>query len=821
MTTMLGRSALSRASSKGYDDGEEDSQPEVSKGPSNNTAHTFKVYDHRVPGQLHFNKRDMELKAGESANYDSYGESQGDATLEGALYGLFAADPIYGPDTGRDDSGNVTSGIGVVFDANDLVSVAAVDKNGEGSFLAITERPHSIYNYKAGKIEYTGKSYPENLYVKNGYEKAQSQEEKGRIYKDNKTMNGDSWIGIPLILGNYYIKELTRSEGYELSITGKDMEVTNASDSARSSYGETADAKTAPVGSAWISKQLYNAVTFPEGNGAYGNKENLLLLETKSKDATNGYNVVLDGIPEGADVYLNNVTLKPVVIQQVDGGKYVDAKEAPFYLTAESDSVYKRDINGYMIEKPGVTASIKIPYEAAGTEAEKLPTEGTATASDPAKFTSTFTNSDSNIKYVKAELEHMMRNSLHMETPKDGDYSTVDASVYDEKRTVNGKTVYGKPEMVLEIDNVTTNKSVIEAILNYYINEKVFTYGGLQKIEYSGEKAIVTIVVGMSPQRTLLYQTNSSGDIVAGYLTKLNTIYGRYVIRKYTGNELNAAEVGNTGKYIINVTPDYEVGDDGIPTDKTMYPSDSERYLRYTTGETLYDYWHLDDGTNVGHAPVTRKVWEPNYKEVIVHEENVSTSKIMKVGSLEEVVDRVGSTYYYYDNVAKQYIIHVGSKDMDLTGVKSGNFTIALNNGKTVVTGDDISKIGSNNVWGYTAGGSISNAEYVIRISGAGAGVSTSSEFDTNKTFIKNQHLICNGYHNLLEDANTRETPTPVLERIIGQQIKVTKTIDEKTYDNTNSYAEVHDDWFTRTFGGRLGRDTVLRRWATSALRFT
>lgn len=812
MITMLGRSALNRASGKGYDDGEEDSQPEVSKGPSINTAHTFMVYDHRVPGQLHFNKRDMELKAGESANYDSYGESQGDATLEGALYGLFAADPIYGPDSQRDDNGNVTSGIGVVFDVNDLVSVAAVDKNGEGSFLAITERPHSIYNYKAGKIEYTGKSYPENLYVKNGYEKAQPQEEKGRIYKDNKTMNGDSWIGRPLILGNYYIKELTRSEGYELSITGKDMEVTNANDNTRSSYGETADAKAAPVGSAWITKQLYNAVTFPEGNEAYGNKENLLLLETKSKDATNGYNVVLDGIPEGADVYLNNVTLKPVVIQQVDGGKYVDAKEAPFYLTAESDSVYKRDINGYMIEKPGVTASVKIPYEAAGTEAEKLPTEGTATASDHAKFTSTFAISDSNIKYVKAELEQMMRNSLHMETPKDGDYSTVDNPVYDEKRTVNGKNVYGKPEMVLEIYNVTTNKSVIETILNYYINEKVFTYGGFQKIEYSGGKAIVTIVVGMSPQRTLLYQTNSSGDIVAGYLTKLNTTYGRYVIRKYTGTELNAAEIGNTGKYIINVMPDYEVGDDGIPTDKTMYPSDSERYLRYATGETLYDYWYLNGGTYVGHSPVARKVWEPNYKEVIVHEENVSASKITKVGSLEEVVDRVGSTYYYYDNVAKQYIIHVGSKDMDLTGVKSGNFTIALNNGKTVVTGDDISKIGSNNVWGYTAGGSISNAEYVIRITGAGAGVSTSAEFDTNKTFIKNQHLICNGYHDLLEDGNTRETPPPVLERIIGQQIKVTKTIDEKSYSNTNSYGEVHDDWFTRTFGGRLGRDTVAKK---------
>jgi len=261
---------------------------------------------------------------------------------------------------------------------------------------------------------------------------------------------------------------------------------------------------------------------------------------------------VLDGIPERADVYLNNVTLKPVVIQQVDGGTYVDAKEAPFYLTAESNSVYKRDINGYMIEKPGVTASIKIPYEAVGTEADKLPTEGTATASDPAKFTSTFSTSDSNVKYVKAELEQMMRNSLHMETPKDGDYSTVDVPVYDEIRTVNGKTVYGKPEMVLEIGNVTTNKSVIEAILTYYINEKVFSYGGLQKIVYSGGKTIVTIVVGMNPAKTLLYQTNSSSDIVAAYLMRLNTTYGKYVIRKYTGNELNVAEVGNTGKYIIN-----------------------------------------------------------------------------------------------------------------------------------------------------------------------------------------------------------------------------------------------------------------------------
>lgn len=465
-----------------------------------------------------------------------------------------------------------------------------------------------------------------------------------------------------------------------------------------------------------------------------------------------------------------------------------------------------------MIEKPGVSATVKVPYEAAGIEADKLPTEGTAVASDPARFVSAFTNSESNVKYVKAELEQMMRDSLQMETPKDGDYSTINTPVYDEKRTVNGKTVYGKPEIVLEIENVTTNKSVIEAILNYYINEKVFTYGGLQKIEYSGGKAIVTVVVGMTPGRTLLYQTNSSGDVVAAYLTKLNTIYGRYVIRKYTGDELNAAKVEDTGKYIINVTPDFEVRDDGIPTDKTIYPTDSERYLHYAAGETLYDYWYLNGDTYVGHAPVTRKVWEPNYKEVTVNEENVSSSKIPKVNSMEEVTDQTGSTYYYYDQVRKQYTIHVGSNDMDLRGVKSGNFTIALNNGKREVTNEDINRIGPNNVWGYAAGSSISNAEYVIRVSGAGAGAFTSADFDNNKTFIKNQRLISNGYHDLIEDGNTRETPTPIQERIIGQQIKVTKTIDETSYENTNSYGAVHDDWFTRTFGGHFGRNTVARK---------
>ena len=32
-----------------------------------------------------------------------------------------------------------------------------------------------------------------------------------------------------------------------------------------------------------------------------------------------------------------------------------------------------------------------------------------------------------------------------------------------------------------------------------------------------------------------------------------------------------------------------------------------------------------------------------------------------------------------------------------------------------------------------------------------------------------------------------------------------TKTIDEKSYRNTNSYSEVHEDWWSRLFGNHAG----------------
>ena len=157
----------------------------------------FKVYDHRTEGELHMNKRDLTLKRGELEGYDSYGAIQGDAVLEEAVYGLFAAEDIIHPD-GK---------TGVVYQKGNLTAIAATDKNGDASFTAYTVAPGMIYDYESGELAATGFAGPENLY------RNQTEE--------------NCWIGRPLILGSYYLQELTRSEGYELSVYGIDAEVTN------------------------------------------------------------------------------------------------------------------------------------------------------------------------------------------------------------------------------------------------------------------------------------------------------------------------------------------------------------------------------------------------------------------------------------------------------------------------------------------------------------------------------------------------------------------------------------------------------------------
>ena len=67
----------------------------ITPGPADHFSHCndedgcgnmWRIYDHRTEGEIHINKRDLDLENGANDAYDSYGDTQGDATLEGELY---------------------------------------------------------------------------------------------------------------------------------------------------------------------------------------------------------------------------------------------------------------------------------------------------------------------------------------------------------------------------------------------------------------------------------------------------------------------------------------------------------------------------------------------------------------------------------------------------------------------------------------------------------------------------------------------------------------------------------------------------------------
>ncbi|GLB27171.1 hypothetical protein LXJ15735_34120 [Lacrimispora xylanolytica] len=296
----------------------------ISPPNSSSIDWTFIVYDHRVEGDIHINKKDMDLKKGESGNYNAYGDTQGDGSMEGAVYGLFAATDVSHPDGHS----------GVVFQKADLVSVATTDRNGEASFLTITQAPGYTYNYQTGAIEKRSGGFadraPTNLYTSmgkavskesdierfeghtsggssismtdsrsetaSGYQKLSSNQgrdgtgESSHFYpiENNETLNGNAWIGRPLLVGadgtQYYIKELTRSEGYELSVYGKDAAHTNRE--AFEAGGNPSAEGTVSAGSLEVDR-LKKSNTFT----------------IKSSGATYGYQIYALGIPAGASFY--------------------------------------------------------------------------------------------------------------------------------------------------------------------------------------------------------------------------------------------------------------------------------------------------------------------------------------------------------------------------------------------------------------------------------------------------------------------------------------------------------------------------------------
>lgn len=268
-------------------------------------------------------KKDRDLFRGEADDYSSYGDTEGDGTLEGAVYGLFAAEDIVHPDAEVTGNGILTN-TGVVYKKNDLVATAATDQDGNADFLCYTEAPGVEYDYTAGKIrKRTDISW-------NG---------PGNLYQENMEKNGNWWIGRPLILGKYYIKELSRSEGYELSVNGMDQEITN-----RGAGFETPGSVTDANGTAVVTMpELTAAMEGDDGSGKGYDELPFTVTSagTAGKNEDGGYEIFAYGFPEGTRFYRADAGEELVTGPHVTGTEEVIVKDEAgriVWKRAESDS---------------------------------------------------------------------------------------------------------------------------------------------------------------------------------------------------------------------------------------------------------------------------------------------------------------------------------------------------------------------------------------------------------------------------------------------------------------------------------------------------
>lgn len=309
-------------------------------GKPDTILYTFKVWNHRTEGRLHINKRDLELHRADGDR--SYGLTQGDATLEGAVYGLFAAQDIIHPD-GKS---------GTVYNQNDLTAVAATDKQGNASFLAYTEKPGSRLDDDGNIISPENAAGPENLY--NGSSITSSDQGFGTdVYPDYVSLNGEQWIGRPLIMGSYYVMELSRSEGYELSVSGISLKESNRTQDAVSRIHE--------AGQARISGGLsdYNSM---DADGSWNN------FIVESYKTENGYDITLTGYPQGAEFYEIKTGTETKTYRAVLGSSLqmkVDDQGRPVYQTAKGGE-YKIGTDGNPIIRSdtatGSGTEERIPY---------------------------------------------------------------------------------------------------------------------------------------------------------------------------------------------------------------------------------------------------------------------------------------------------------------------------------------------------------------------------------------------------------------------------------------------------------------------------
>ena len=145
-----------------------------------------------------------------------------------------------------------------------------------------------------------------------------------------------------MILGNYYIKELSRSEGYELSINGKSKQWTN--------YGtalDTPEGIANAEGSAIAS--VMKTMGVMGGEDFTGNGYDQILFRVVSS-GTSGYQINVSGLPEGCKFYRIDSGEAMVTAPRVTGVEQrilYDENGEPLWEKAEHDHQYLKYVPEY------------------------------------------------------------------------------------------------------------------------------------------------------------------------------------------------------------------------------------------------------------------------------------------------------------------------------------------------------------------------------------------------------------------------------------------------------------------------------------------
>lgn len=814
-------------------------------GPSDNYSHcsnedrednAWRIYDHRTEGELHLNKRDLDLQNDEHANYDAYGDTQGDAILEGALYSLYAGEDLVHPD-GK---------TGVIYKKDNLVAMGTTDKEGNLSYLSFTVAPGHTYDYQTGQTVRTPDGWagdaPQNLYTADmAYDDYSPDSRYQRRYNDFQTQNGSCWIGRPLLMGNYYVKESARSEGYELSIGNQENSLTNITQNL-----DAGSSQPSGGGYAAVTKQVY-----PEGQisddaaGEYGDPDfNELFFRVESRGTGDqGFDLVLNNLPAGSKVYrLDEGTETRTV--EVGTGIY-DKVMLGYHVKAGHDYQYPK----YNPDGSLETRTVPINYQAnqfifaerKGLDSVKV--REAVQSSEPGmneadiitKLSQDFTLADLN--FAKGKIEKALRVNAKG-TPKTiaagVDYSSIYSGVYDEGVRKGepdptgvsgvmpgesaGRTVCGAPVIIVELGKLDDYGhpvkvgDVIASVLDFYNTHSFYSYGGVHKIEDSGSRYHITLYASVygNPADFFVAGTDKVTDSTVYHRAEYHPDEAgespRFVYAEYSNNpdkdafgtyeNLKTELLG--GRYFASATliTDAAVTGSGMLTTRSIAEN-----VYYKTGETPRDE-HGD--------PIEAFEYS---------ERTASASQEAVVGSWTQIpiVPVTGKPVAHIDSA---YTDAYGENHND-NGLQAYFFRIVVPEKMKTLTPSDIAVLGDRSGW--NAGDRIGGAAYyaLVRQAGIKAYIDYGKYSESQAgSYVQRAELVYPGQDYVWQDgeqrpgASTRVNPIGVRQRVIRQQVKVTKAIDRKSYENTNSYGEVHRDWFTETFGGFFGNGTEADKMA-------